>query len=400
MSGTSQRSGSGQGGSAGRAVLIAAQSGRALAAAARRAGYRPRVADLFADDDTRRIAERVVRIETGPACAIGRRPLLAALEALEDDGDRAVGVVVGSGFEDRPKLLGALEVHHLLLGTGGEAVARVKDPAIFAAACAAAAIPHPALGPLAPGAEDVPSDERCDDRARWLVKRRGGAGGDHVHPFRPERRLPARGYLQRLVPGTPFSATFVGTGRDAGLVGFAEQVTAPTAGAPYRFGGLVGPADVEATIAAAVVRAGRELATAFGVRGLFSVDFLVDGMAWWCLELNPRPGASLEVFDRSQVPLFAAHVAGCAGGGIEGLDRPPATRCASLTIFAEAAIPVLPAIEWPDWIRDRPTAGEAIGEGRPVATVVAEAATAEGALALARRRVDDIRRRIGENNHE
>ncbi len=34
------------------AVLIAATSGRALAASARRAGYRPLVADFFGDHDT------------------------------------------------------------------------------------------------------------------------------------------------------------------------------------------------------------------------------------------------------------------------------------------------------------------------------------------------------------
>ncbi|MFC6049036.1 tetrahydromethanopterin C1 transfer protein, partial [Methylobacterium hispanicum] len=34
------------------AILIAAQSGRALAEAARRAGLRPLVADLFGDADT------------------------------------------------------------------------------------------------------------------------------------------------------------------------------------------------------------------------------------------------------------------------------------------------------------------------------------------------------------
>ncbi|MDB5557347.1 MAG: hypothetical protein JWQ36_281, partial [Enterovirga sp.] len=38
------------------AILILAQSGRALAAAARRAGLRPYVADLFGDEDTRALA--------------------------------------------------------------------------------------------------------------------------------------------------------------------------------------------------------------------------------------------------------------------------------------------------------------------------------------------------------
>ena len=39
------------------AILIAAQSGRALAEAARRAGLRPFVADLFGDSDTLALSE-------------------------------------------------------------------------------------------------------------------------------------------------------------------------------------------------------------------------------------------------------------------------------------------------------------------------------------------------------
>ena len=43
-------------------VLIAAVSGRALAAAARRAGFRPCVLDLFGDADTRRLTAGRVRV--------------------------------------------------------------------------------------------------------------------------------------------------------------------------------------------------------------------------------------------------------------------------------------------------------------------------------------------------
>ncbi|NNH33816.1 tetrahydromethanopterin C1 transfer protein, partial [Rhizobium sp. SEMIA 4085] len=44
------------------AIMIAAISGRSLAAAARRAGYRPLVADLFCDCDTVALSERTARL--------------------------------------------------------------------------------------------------------------------------------------------------------------------------------------------------------------------------------------------------------------------------------------------------------------------------------------------------
>ena len=51
--------------------------------------------------------------------------------------------------------------------------------------------------------------------------------------------------------------------------------------------------DREAAMAAAVER----LTEAFGIKGLASADFLVDGENCHLLEINPRPGATLDIFD-------------------------------------------------------------------------------------------------------
>ncbi len=59
------------------AVLIAALSGRALAACARRGGYRPLVADLFGDLDTRELAEACERVPGSLARGFAHDALLA-----------------------------------------------------------------------------------------------------------------------------------------------------------------------------------------------------------------------------------------------------------------------------------------------------------------------------------
>ncbi len=103
----------------GRFVLIAALSARALAAAARRAGYMPLVADLFADLDTQSIAAASERVDGNLAIGFPKRPLLRALERLAD-GRAPVGLVYGSGFERRGSLLRALRDQHALLGNSPE----------------------------------------------------------------------------------------------------------------------------------------------------------------------------------------------------------------------------------------------------------------------------------------
>src|SRR2546422_10326412 len=87
------------------AVLIAAVSGRALAASARRAGFVPLVADCFGDDDTLALARAHVRLRWGAGRGIDPEELLPALERLAAQ-HRPLGFVYGTGFADRPKLLG------------------------------------------------------------------------------------------------------------------------------------------------------------------------------------------------------------------------------------------------------------------------------------------------------
>ena len=44
-----------------------------------------------------------------------------------------------------------------------------------------------------------------------------------------------------------------------------------------------------------------EVASRFGVRGAFGVDGIWDGRELWVLEVNPRPTASLELFEAGSV---------------------------------------------------------------------------------------------------
>src|SRR5262245_32839564 len=85
-------------------LLIAAISGRALAAAGRRAGYRPWVADFFGDADTVAMADRVARLPGDLRNGIDGEGLLQTLSDLARD-ERPLAVVLGSGFEARTELV-------------------------------------------------------------------------------------------------------------------------------------------------------------------------------------------------------------------------------------------------------------------------------------------------------
>ncbi len=363
---------------AGGAILIAAQSGRALAAAARRAGLLPYVADLFGDADTRDLAAGYRRVPgrfgTGPRGAA----LVEALAALAAEAGDPLGLVLGSGFEGSPALMRDLALRHRLIGAAPDTVAALKHPARLAALCARCGIPHPEIA-LAP----------VDDPRGWLLKRRGASGGGHVRPA-PAGPLPRGAYLQRLVPGTARSLTVLADGRDLRVVADTAQWADPTPARPFRYAGAVDPGGMPAGVREAAAAALAALVAETGLRGLASADLVVEGSDWWLVEVNPRPGATLDILDRREEPLLARHVEAWAGrlGGTLAL---PVDAAATQICYAPWPIPLVPSVAWPDFVMDRPPAGSRIPAGAPICTVRAEGADARAALSEVRFRADAVR---------
>jgi predicted ATP-grasp superfamily ATP-dependent carboligase len=368
------------------AVLIAAASGRALAQSARRAGYLPLVADFFADQDAAALAHAVVRIEHGLARGMDEDRLLAACETLARSR-QPIGVVYGTGFEDRPQLLARLGERWRLVGNDPQTVARVKDPHAFAALCRDCDIPHP---------DTIPSPPR--EPGGWLAKRKGGAGGSHIASVTAQASANDQFYFQRAAPGMPVSALFLADGRRAMVLGFSTQWASPTARRRFRYGGAVRPAALAPGAADALAAALQRLMQAIPLVGLNSADFLVDGDEFRLLEINPRPGATLDVFEPAEGSLFALHVAACEGQLTSTLPRFDGA-CAAAIVYAERDIAAAPAMQWPDWTADRPQPGTAIKAGEPLCTVKAAAATAAAAKARVDERLATVLAMVHDRTH-
>ncbi|MFZ1951883.1 MAG: ATP-grasp domain-containing protein [Pseudolabrys sp.] len=352
-------------------VLIAAASGRALAAGARRAGYLPLVADGFGDQDTLAEAGRHVRVDF--VRPINGDRLMAALQTLAD-GRNCAGIVCGSGFEDRADLLGKIARRWPLLGNRPETIARLKDPLEFAQTCRAAKIPHPESS-LVPAA----------DLTDWLVKRIGGAGGWHVVPADRSKTRDKDVYFQRRVKGQPVSALLLGNGNSALVLGFSAQWTAPTLRHPFRYGGAVRPAPLSEDVEQAMVAAVRRLVAKIPLVGLNSADFVVDGDAFQLLEVNPRPSATFDLFEPEEASLFALHVDACHGTLPASAPRYRAAMAGAI-VYAERDIAATPALDWPEWTADRSLAGVCIEAQQPVCSVFARGETAYAAKQLVEQR--------------
>lgn len=357
-------------------LAVVALSARALARSARRAGLRALSLDLFADADTQEHAALAVRAPAAKnGAGFNRKALLATIEAHAPAG---LPIVLGAGFEHAPALMRAVAARNPIVGAAPETVALLKDPRRFARLLRDLGVPHPALLEGAAG------------EARRLSKRIGASGGAHIR-LADEKPPGPRRYLQAFQVGRAVSALFLADGRGARIVGFSEQWPDPTPGAPFRYGGAVGPIDPPQALVGGIRDALERLVSATGLVGLASADMIVpDGDAGFVLlEINPRPGATLDVFDRGATPsLLSLHLDACAGRLPSKLPAPDSAQGATV-VYADGAI--LPgSLPRPVWTADWPSCDEIVPVGAPFCTVFAAGPTPFAARALLAERRDAL----------
>lgn len=363
-----------------RSIAVAAVSARLLAEAAAREGFEVVALDVFGDVDTQRASHQWLPIDADGSVRIDGAKFLAALRALARAG-AAEAWVPGSGFEGRAELIEQGEAVLPIVGTAAADVRRVRDPRVFFTGLDAAGIAHPPV-----------RFEPPDDIDGWLAKDSHASGGWHIRAARAgDGALPAAGYYQREARGAPMSATFIAAGGDACLLGINRLLVRAFHAHPHVYCGVIGPLPVADALARRIGALLRALVSSFGLRGLCSLDFLLDGDDVLVLEVNPRPPASLALYPRvADGGVFSAHLDACLH---DTLPRPaPATGPAGAEIvFARHALTIgavaAQHLAARPGCHDLPRAGAAFTPGDPVCSVEAtgaDAAQVEARLATER----------------
>lgn len=366
------------------AIIILANSARAIAASARRAGFSPLAVDVFGDSDTREASLATMTLDGGLSAGLAADKVECAVKTLISDY-HPIGLAYGSGFEHQPETIAALAGELRIFGNRAESIRRAKDPLALADFCAGAGILHP------PITFDSP-----EDRQRWLLKTRGGAGGTHVVGAVQGRRS-ENAYYQRRVKGESISALFVADGQRTAIIGLSRQWTSPTSESPFRYGGAAGPIGVGRAQAAEIARCVARVAAEMRLVGVNSADFVVSGDAVWLIEINPRPGATMDLFEPDRRTLFEVHVAACDGKLLA--VRSGLGFRAAMIVYAPADLLVsLPAQLWPQWTADQPRIGTRIVAGDPLCTVLASAVTVDAAQRLVEMRAEDVMALVREMN--
>ncbi len=367
--------------STGEAIVVVANSARLLAEIGRADGFEVIALDMFGDRDTRAAASAWYDLRDGSGLRFDAGRLLGTLQTIASR--RVRGWVAGSGFEANLALLQAGAEVLPLLGNPPGLVARVRDPGHFHARLSALGITHPETRVEPPA-----------DASGWLFKDAHACGGWHV---RAAAMAPARAgagaYYQREVRGTPMSVLLLADGRRWRALGYARQIVRPIGRHRHVFHGSVGPVMLPAVVRAQVDAMIDKLVPEFGLRGLNGLDFMLVGERALVLELNPRPTASLALFDRV-IPggVLRAHADVCQGAPLPAFgaaEEHEGVRASEIVYASRSGVASRAFCDWlggQSWSRDRPLPGTPHGAGEPLCSVLASAESSAAAEARLKRR--------------
>ena len=315
-----------------------------LAQAAKCEGYDVLVIDCFADVDTFRYAEKIVRIDS-----LSIPNLTSALAELANY--KITAVVYGSGFETHVESLYFLQTRFHIMGNSPAVFERVQNKREFFTTLDYLKIPYPETHFSFP----------IDDSKNWLSKPLKGQGGVGINSQKMDI------YWQHFCDGKSGSVLFLANGKKAVVIGFNSQWTQGN----FLFSGISNFSYLSDFQKKHIQSWLQSVVKYFDLRGLNSLDFLHTENDIFVLEINPRPSASLQNYE---LPLFKAHLT------LNLESTHISDFSAYQIIYASHPLIIPQNFHWSKSCQDFPRDGVIIPKNQPICSIIERSSKSKIAL--------------------
>lgn len=337
-------------------VLIFAQSARFIAESATHAGYTVWVADCFCDTDTLAVAERSLKIP--PLSGLSEAEFFSALQTLSQG--QPCTLILGTGIERLYPLLNKLPDHIQYLGNTTRTLSLLRQAPLFFNLLDTLKLPHPEVGLNFPRIT----------ASRWLYKDLSDYGGQAIRSAQQAVKT-ANGYYQVYIDGLAASVCFIADGQQAIPLSFNEQLNLSE---QFQLQQIYTPLAIDTKSKQGLVQAINDITRATGLKGLASLDVIIDKDDFYILEINPRFTASAEL-TCLQALLFQWHLQALQGELVCN-HNVEINKTRLLTYYyAEQDCVIRAQPQWPATCHDLPAAGSQIAKHQPVCTIIVTAET-------------------------
>lgn len=334
-------------------ILIIASSGRMLAQAAKNAGLKPLVIDMFADLDT-----RIYALDFKQIPVLSPNHLAPAVDYFIHHY-AVTQCIYGSGFEQHPDSLRYLQTRLTLSGNSAETFMRVQNKVDFFATLDKFDIPHPETVFTPP-----------HETQNWLIKPMQGQGGVDIQRYQVNHKTGAVAYWQKYQTGSAHSVLFLANGQQCQVIGFNRQwTTCLNETDEFIFAGIINYSELSETSQVRIMDWLAKLVPVFNLTGLNSLDFIQHNAQSYVLEINPRPSASMQLYQQN---LLLKHIhAKTIDMAKQTKLLPPLIYTGYQIIYAPQDVRIPENHIWENNSLDIPAAGQICRTGQPICSIIA-----------------------------
>lgn len=350
-------------------LLIFAQSGRYIAESATLAGYTVWVADCFCDIDTIAIAERSLKVSD--LSCLSNAEFLSILDTLSRG--EPCSLIIGTGIEHVYSDLNSLPDTIHYVGNSIQTLSELRHPRSFFQLLTTLQLPYP----------EVLFNQSDAKTETWVYKDLSGYGGQSIKPASTALRNETAFY-QKWIQGYPASVCFLANGREAQVLNFNQQINLKN---NYQLAEIHSSLWLNADLTSRLTQAINAITNATNLRGLCSLDFILNEDCFYILEVNPRISASAELVP-DQENLFEYHLNALDGVLQNNLVKQTNMAGHLAYYYANNACVIIDDAVWPACCHDLPVPGSYIAKNAPICTILLMSEThAEWKKELTRQRL-------------
>ena len=381
-------------------VLVVGYNARPIAASAKRLGLNVLVVDYWGDADLYKCADEILVVrklfkETG--LGKGYADLFLELAKKFADNYSIDFVLVGSGFDDEPRIWDKLNEIAPVIGNGKKALLESRDKMkVFSEA--------KKLGISFPDSTLVKDVEDAKDAAKSIglpviVRPTRGGGGQGIQLARSlsevERIFEGLSdqkmvMVQEYIRGVDASCSLLSSGRSALAISVNEQLIglSELGAKDFVYCGNIVPLTAKREVCDKIKMYSEALCKLFSLRGSNGVDFVIRADEPYLMEINPRFQGTLECVEMvTGLNIVEAHIRAC--DGILPECVPPRKGYAVKNILFAKHDFIMPQLGIPS-VFDITMSGTFVKAGTPVCTIQLLESKKEEALLRARKIAEQI----------
>ena len=364
-------------------LLLIATSARTLLASAIRGGYSAVVIDGFCDREVRQHAVSSTRVALRKEGGLDDGSLAEAIvQTSKRYAESLKTLIFGSGVEGCEASFKVIRQSGIQQkGNRYEYLRHNKNKTLERASGQIMPMPNNTLP--------------------YLYKSVIGSGGVHIYRDDDYQDTKQGYYRQSYLPLTSVSHLFLADGDQIETVGFSVQWHSKhDAKHLFCYGGAVSEYSLDQSCATQA----EVVAKKFDLIGLNNIDYLYDGSRLYFLELNPRPSATMTLYDEDYADgLLDAHIKACEGKGLMRRSKTALVCRTFAIIYTDKAIQLPNDFEWPSEAKNVPMenpAGYYFEESTPICTLHVSGNETAEALTSLQSRIRDLQRRIARASYQ